>query len=283
MPGQMVGKSDHLHAVHVTDPTGRVGELRRVRITGVTSNSLAGELPLAAPSLLRCPNPATTLCHEWRVNEQAVSRGPSDRAEMSCHCAAFRLTLSGSLLSARQNRAQCARTWSSRGWRRRSPGIVIMSDMNSADPVFGGGDLRLPPLRPRACADGSAPEPSRSGRASSNGASGSLDGCQHWWADGGTEGDMVPRRDRKTGKPVCLKPQLPDRKHRTALFATASATLTAGRRRRAEAFFRQVGAFSYIDRRRTPTAAGSDALQSDACPKRALRASDEWQVVSARR
>ncbi|MFM7335023.1 MAG: OmpA family protein, partial [Tabrizicola sp.] len=31
------------------------------------------------------------------------------------------------------------------------------------------------------------------------------DGCQHWWADGGTEGYMVPRRDPKTGKPVCLK------------------------------------------------------------------------------
>ena len=43
MPGQMVGKSDHLHAVHVTDPTGRVGELVRVRITASSTNSLAGE------------------------------------------------------------------------------------------------------------------------------------------------------------------------------------------------------------------------------------------------
>lgn len=42
LPGQMVGKSDHLHAVHVTDPEGRVGELVRVRITGSAPNSLAG-------------------------------------------------------------------------------------------------------------------------------------------------------------------------------------------------------------------------------------------------
>lgn len=43
MAGQMVGKSDYLHAVHVNDPTGRVGELVRVRILASTSNSLAGE------------------------------------------------------------------------------------------------------------------------------------------------------------------------------------------------------------------------------------------------
>ena len=43
MPGQMVGKSDHLHAVHVTDPAGQPGELLRVRITAASTNSLAGE------------------------------------------------------------------------------------------------------------------------------------------------------------------------------------------------------------------------------------------------
>jgi tRNA-2-methylthio-N6-dimethylallyladenosine synthase len=45
--GQMVGKSDHLHAVHVTDPMGRVGQLVKVRITGSSTNSLAAE-PLSA-------------------------------------------------------------------------------------------------------------------------------------------------------------------------------------------------------------------------------------------
>ena len=39
--GQMIGKSDHLHAVHVTHPEGQVGQLLRVRITGSASNSLA--------------------------------------------------------------------------------------------------------------------------------------------------------------------------------------------------------------------------------------------------
>ena len=42
LPGQMVGKSDHLHAVHVADAAGRAGDLRRVRITAASSNSLAG-------------------------------------------------------------------------------------------------------------------------------------------------------------------------------------------------------------------------------------------------
>ena len=42
MPGQMVGKSDHLHAVHITDPAGRVGEMVRVRIIDAQTNSLGG-------------------------------------------------------------------------------------------------------------------------------------------------------------------------------------------------------------------------------------------------
>jgi tRNA-2-methylthio-N6-dimethylallyladenosine synthase len=44
LAGQMVGKSDHLHAVHVHHPEGRVGQLARVRICGSSSNSLAAEL-----------------------------------------------------------------------------------------------------------------------------------------------------------------------------------------------------------------------------------------------
>jgi tRNA-2-methylthio-N6-dimethylallyladenosine synthase len=43
LPGQMVGKSDHLHAVHVTDAGGEVGQLVRVRILSSSTNSLAGE------------------------------------------------------------------------------------------------------------------------------------------------------------------------------------------------------------------------------------------------
>ncbi len=44
MPGQMVGKSEHLHAVHVTAEGLQPGDLRRVRITESGENSLAGEL-----------------------------------------------------------------------------------------------------------------------------------------------------------------------------------------------------------------------------------------------
>jgi tRNA-2-methylthio-N6-dimethylallyladenosine synthase len=43
LPGQMVGKSDHLHAVHVQDPQARIGQLVRVRILASSSNSLAAE------------------------------------------------------------------------------------------------------------------------------------------------------------------------------------------------------------------------------------------------
>jgi tRNA-2-methylthio-N6-dimethylallyladenosine synthase len=43
MPGQMTGKSDHLHAVHVAGAVAP-GDLRRVRILAATSNSLAGEI-----------------------------------------------------------------------------------------------------------------------------------------------------------------------------------------------------------------------------------------------
>jgi len=43
MPGQMVGKSEHLHAVHVSDAGLEPGTLARVRITGSAPNSLRGE------------------------------------------------------------------------------------------------------------------------------------------------------------------------------------------------------------------------------------------------
>jgi tRNA-2-methylthio-N6-dimethylallyladenosine synthase len=40
--GQMVGKSDHLQAVHVDDPSGKVGDLVKVRISVAMTNSLTG-------------------------------------------------------------------------------------------------------------------------------------------------------------------------------------------------------------------------------------------------
>ena len=43
-PGQMVGKSDHLHAVHVTADDVAAGDLRQFRIVSSGRNSLGGEL-----------------------------------------------------------------------------------------------------------------------------------------------------------------------------------------------------------------------------------------------
>ncbi len=44
MPGQMVGKSEYLHAVHVTGPSDLIGQVRAVRIVESATNSLGGEL-----------------------------------------------------------------------------------------------------------------------------------------------------------------------------------------------------------------------------------------------
>jgi tRNA-2-methylthio-N6-dimethylallyladenosine synthase len=41
LAGQMMGKSDHLHAVHVADSLGQVGDIVRVRIQATSTNSLA--------------------------------------------------------------------------------------------------------------------------------------------------------------------------------------------------------------------------------------------------
>ena len=44
LDGQMVGKSDYLHAVHVSDPTLQIGQIAPVRIVEAGANSLAGTL-----------------------------------------------------------------------------------------------------------------------------------------------------------------------------------------------------------------------------------------------
>jgi tRNA-2-methylthio-N6-dimethylallyladenosine synthase len=44
LPGQMVGKSDYLHAVHVSDPSLKVGDIRPIRIVDSGPNSLAGQV-----------------------------------------------------------------------------------------------------------------------------------------------------------------------------------------------------------------------------------------------
>jgi outer membrane protein OmpA-like peptidoglycan-associated protein len=71
------------------------------------------------------------------------------------------------------------------------------------------------------------------------------DGCMHWWADGGQEGYMVPRRNPRTGKPVCLKRNTCLVENTDTLFATDSASLTAAGRKRLQDFFLNGGAFGY--------------------------------------
>ena len=44
LPGQMVGKSENLHAVHVTQPGLAAGDLKDVRITDSNANSLGGDV-----------------------------------------------------------------------------------------------------------------------------------------------------------------------------------------------------------------------------------------------
>ncbi|WP_457648550.1 tRNA (N6-isopentenyl adenosine(37)-C2)-methylthiotransferase MiaB [Profundibacter sp.] len=44
LAGQMIGKSQHLHAVHVAGPDLQAGDIRRVRVVNSETNSLGGEL-----------------------------------------------------------------------------------------------------------------------------------------------------------------------------------------------------------------------------------------------
>lgn len=44
LDGQMVGKSEHLQAVHVTSPDIKIGQVQKVRIVASETNSLTGEL-----------------------------------------------------------------------------------------------------------------------------------------------------------------------------------------------------------------------------------------------
>ncbi len=106
------------------------------------------------------------------------------------------------------------------------------------------------------------------------------DGCQHWWADGGTEGYMVPRRNPKTGKPVCLKQVSCLRESTDAFFATASATLTATGRSKLETYFRQTGAFSYSIAGHTDSR-GSDAYNQGRSEARAAAVAAVAQSVGA--
>lgn len=106
------------------------------------------------------------------------------------------------------------------------------------------------------------------------------DGCQHWWADGGTEGYMVPRRNPKTGKPVCLKQTSCLSEGTDTYFATASANLTASGREALEAFFRGSDSFSYAIAGHTDSR-GSDAYNEGLSEARVKTVADVARSVGA--
>ena len=106
------------------------------------------------------------------------------------------------------------------------------------------------------------------------------DGCQHWWADGGTEGYMVARRDPNTGKPVCLKQTSCLTESTDAYFATASATLSAEGRAKLESFFTTSDAFSYTVAGHTDSR-GSDAYNQALSEARARAVADVARSVGA--
>ncbi|NJM82594.1 MAG: OmpA family protein [Tabrizicola sp.] len=102
----------------------------------------------------------------------------------------------------------------------------------------------------------------------------------HWWADGGTEGYMVPRRDPHTGKPVCLQRSSCLTSSTDTLFATDSASLTRSGRDELEAFFRQSGSFSYTVTGHTDSR-GSDAYNQGLSERRASVVANVARSVGA--
>lgn len=71
------------------------------------------------------------------------------------------------------------------------------------------------------------------------------DGCMHWYADGGFEGYMVPRRNPTTGRAVCLKRHACLAQSTDELFGANSATLTKAGEAQLRAFFSDQEAQAY--------------------------------------
>ncbi len=106
------------------------------------------------------------------------------------------------------------------------------------------------------------------------------DGCMHWWADGGLEGYMVPRRNPQTGKPVCLKKNTCLVENTDEMFATDSATLTGHGRQRLQSFFQQAGAYGYAIYGHTDSRA-SDEYNMSLSQRRAQSVGDVARSVGA--
>ena len=87
------------------------------------------------------------------------------------------------------------------------------------------------------------------------------DGCMHWYADGGFEGYMVPRRNPETGRAVCLKRHACLAQNADELFAPGSATLTKDGQAQLRAFFAEQEAKAYAVFAHSDGAGGAAAAE----------------------
>lgn len=71
------------------------------------------------------------------------------------------------------------------------------------------------------------------------------DGCMHWYADGGFEGYMVPRRNPQTGRAVCLKRHACLAQSTDDLFDVSGTSLTKDGEAQLRAFFAEQEAQAY--------------------------------------
>jgi outer membrane protein OmpA-like peptidoglycan-associated protein len=111
------------------------------------------------------------------------------------------------------------------------------------------------------------------------------DGCMHWYADGGFEGYMVPRRNPKTGRAVCLKRHACLAQSSDTLFGAGGATLTKEGEADLRAFFAEQDAEAYAVYAHSDGAAGQAAAerltQSQAAAVAALAKASGARVVDA--
>jgi outer membrane protein OmpA-like peptidoglycan-associated protein len=87
------------------------------------------------------------------------------------------------------------------------------------------------------------------------------DGCMHWYADGGFEGYMVPRRNPQTGRAVCLKRHACLAQSSDDLFGQGGTTLTKAGVASLRKFFREQDAQAYTIYAHSDGAGGKAAAE----------------------
>lgn len=87
------------------------------------------------------------------------------------------------------------------------------------------------------------------------------DGCMHWYADGGFEGYMVPRRNPKTGRAVCLKRHACFVESSDSLFGADGVTLSRAGEADLRAFFAEEDAQAYTIYAHSDGAGGKAAAE----------------------